>query len=623
MDENSIIFFLVGVPTLGVLAQWISWRTQLPSILLLLLFGVVLGQFAHPDVVIARTISGDKEVVHRLLFPMVSLAVAVILFEGGLTLRIRELKKVGSAVLRLCTIGALIAWVLTTVVGVFVVGLSPYLAALLGAVLVVTGPTVIAPLLRNIKPTKKISSILKWEGIVIDPIGAVAAVLVFRVIAQLDTLGGANLPLTLLLTLVVGIGIGLVAGFTFGYLLKKYWIPEYLQSVAALVIALSSFVLANYLEPESGLIAVTVMGVWLANQKEISIEHILAFKEDLSTLFISCLFIVLGARVDLQELASLGLAGGVFVVLLIAVVRPISVFFSLIGSNTSLAERGYLAMLAPRGIVAAAVSSVFALEIAHVAHDAGVQAVDSALHGYEKIAPLTFLVIVGTVTFYGLLAKPLARWLGLAASRPQGLLISGADKWVRGMAKILQDKGVTVLLIDTNYRNVAAANMNEIPAKCASILSEDVTEDLDLCGIGRLLAITPNDEVNALAAIEFAPLFGRGNIFALPPVDTKHGRRESMPEHLRSRTLFSEEVTFDELAARYNSGEWDFKATKISEEFPYSAFQEMYGEDFIRLFIIKADETLVIVTDEYEEDVVEGDFLVTLVPADINGERAM
>lgn len=616
MDDSLILVFLVGVPVLGVAAQWISWRFRLPSILLLLVFGVALGRFAHPDHVIAQSIRGDEHAVHRLLFPLVSLAVAVILFEGGLTLRFRELKEAGSAVLRLCTIGAAVAWGLTTAVGVFVVGLSPYLAALLGAILVVTGPTVIAPLLRNIKPTKKISSILKWEGIVIDPIGAVAAVLVYRVIAHLGEPGSANVPLALLLTLAVGLGAGLIAGFVFGFLLKRYWIPEYLQSVSALASAIAVFAISNYFEPESGLIAVTVMGVSLANQKNVAIENILTFKEHLSTLFISCLFIVLGARVELNELGALGISGALFVALLIVVVRPASVYLSMIASKLNWREQTYLAFLAPRGIVAAAVSSVFALELTHVAEqmeESGGASL-AALEGVQKIAPLTFLVIVGTVAFYGLLAAPLARWLKLAAARPQGLLFAGADEWVRSLAKVLHSKGVNLLLVDTNYRHIAAARMEEIPAVCASILSEDVTEDLDLCGIGRLLAVTPNDEVNVLAAHAFSHEFGRGNIFALPPVDTKQGRRESMPEHLKSRQLFSNDITFDDIAARFSTGEWEFKATKITDEFEYDDYRELYRGESMLLFVIKPNADLTVVNGEVETEPAIGEIIVGLVP---------
>lgn len=611
MENHEFALFMAAVPLLGILAQWISWRFRLPSILVLLLFGVLLGLVVSPDEIIANASGGNASAVHQILFPIVSLSVAVVLFEGGLTLRFRELNVAGSAVFRLCTIGAAIAWVLSAIAAVYIVGLSVYSAALLGAILTVTGPTVIAPLLRHIKPNRTVSAILKWEGIVIDPIGAVLAVLVFQVIRnvgdELDGSATAAVAMAIARTLIIGGGVGLGAGATLSVMIKRFWIPEYLQSVAALAVALAAFVGSNILQPEAGLVTVTVMGVYLANRKHLVIEHILTFKEHLTILLVSCLFIVLGARVDLAAVGSLGWTALAFVAVLIIIVRPASVFLATIGTDLTWREKCFLACLAPRGIVAAAVSAVFAIELSHSvnAQSLGIDA--------EKLAPLTFLVICGTVSVYGLTAAPLARWLGLAAARPQGLLIAGAEPWVRSLAETLLKHDILLLLVDTNFSNVAAARMAGISAECASILSEHAKEDFDLGGIGRLLTMTPNDEVNALAAQHFGGLFGRENIYTLPPLDSKGGIRESIPSHLQARPLFTSTITATEFADRIRSGDWEFKATKLTSQFTFDQFTEQYNDDWVLLFIIDASENLKIVTPDFEMEPTEGDTLITLV----------
>jgi hypothetical protein len=277
-----------------------------------------------------------------------------------------------------------------------------------------------------------------------------------------------------------------------------------LHGVVFLAAAVGVFAASNVLQEESGLVTVTVLGIVLANQKAISIHHVVEFKEHLGVFLISCLFIVLGSRLDPQSLYVLGWNGVIFLAVLILLVRPASVYLAMLGTKLTWQERTFLAFLAPRGIVAAAVTSVFALKVATIVSPDSELALQA-----EMLVPITFLVIVGTVAIYGLLAAPLAKYLGLSDTNPQGVLFAGGDQWIRDMARMLQDEGVQVMLIDTNYANVAAARMDGLPAECASILSEEVREEFDLFGIGRLLAMPPNDEVNALAAREFAHAFGR------------------------------------------------------------------------------------------------------------------
>ncbi|MEM0969160.1 MAG: sodium:proton antiporter, partial [Verrucomicrobiota bacterium] len=430
--------YLGMVLLLGLAAQWLAWRFRIPSILFLLLFGFLSGLVVRPDEIISES----------LLFPLVSLAVGVILFEGGLTLRFSELKGVTQPLVRLCTWGAGVTWVLASLAAYFLAGLPWLVAILFGAILVVTGPTVILPLLRFIKPNRSVGAIAKWEGIVIDPVGAVLAVLVLQMVLS-DTLGKAAQSAVVVIgqTVVVGFGLAFVAAKLLELFLKRHWIPDYLHALTFLTTGTVVFVAANTLQTESGLVAVTTLGILLANQRSVSVREVLEFKEHLRVLLISVLFIVLSSRVQLGELAALGWRGPAFVAALIFLVRPLSIFLSTLGSSLGWKEKVLLCFLAPRGIVAAAVASIFALEIAHVAAEQGNEALQQAA---QQLVPLTFSVIVGTVTFYGLTAGPVARRLGLASRNPQGVLFAGTPRWAIEAGKLLKEEGFQVLYVDTS-----------------------------------------------------------------------------------------------------------------------------------------------------------------------------
>jgi CPA1 family monovalent cation:H+ antiporter len=606
---------------LGIAAQWLAWRLRLPSILLLLGIGVAVGSFVSPDELLAQLADVDattSSLGPRLLFPIVSLSVAVILFEGGLTLRFHELKEAGSGVLRLVTIGALASWALTTGAAVLLLDLELRIAALVGAILIVTGPTVVAPMLRQIQPSRRIASAVKWEGIVIDPIGAILAVLVFEfVFAHAGDATFGAIGATLFKTVAIGFLVGLAAAALLVQSVKRYWVPDFLHGVVFLTVAMGVFALSNLLQEESGLVTVTVLGVALANQKSVSLYHVLEFKEHLRVLLISCLFIVLGSRVDVHHMWMLGFGGVAFLAAMILIVRPASVFLATIRSKLTFQERIFLGFLAPRGIVAAAVSSVFALKLAAWS---GVKVGSAFAEQADAIVPITFLVIVGTVFVYGLFAAPLARRLKLADPNPQGILFASAEPGIREIAKQVQAEGFPVLLVDTNYANVAAAKMAGLPADCASILSEHVREELDLAGIGRLLAMTANDEVNSLAVREFSHQFGRANVYQLTPWDKGSGKRTSVSKHLRGRLLFHSELNHDTLAARFVRGN-QIKSTKLTDEFTYEDFQQRYGDSAIALFVIDEASQLEICTVEAPVVPKAGQTIIALVES-ISGVAA-
>ena len=553
------------VLALGISAQWLAWKCKLPSILVLLAFGFGLGQFAGATI-------DDYLVGDSVLLSAVGLCVAIILFEGGLTLKFSDLKESGTPVIRLCVLGVAISFFLSYAGMKYVLGFDWRVAALLGAILVVTGPTVIAPLLRHIKPSRKIGNVVKWEGIVIDPIGAMLAVLVYQV-AIAGNLDAAREEIlrAIGLTLLVGVVLALVLAKIIELLLKFHLIPDYLHSVFLLAVTATAFAVSNAIQAESGLLTCTVLGIALANQKSVSVKHILEFKENLRVLIISVLFIVLSGRVALSALNEALLPGLGLLAMLIFVVRPLSVFgANLFSKQVTFKEQVFLSAMAPRGIVAAAVTAVFALEFDHAVQQGRMsQEIGLASH---QMVPLVFIVIVGTVAFYGLLSGPLARRLGLASENPRGVLFAGAGQWARLVAKALKDDGHHVLLLDTNYNNVARAKLDGLSAVRANILSEYVEDELELTGLGQLVTTTPNDEVNSLAAHHFIHVFGSENVWQVAPIDDDDHHQTAVASHMRGRICFPSRPQFNRLE-RFAAEALSLKKPPSPSNLPLSIFR--------------------------------------------------
>lgn len=589
--HQPILFSLTLIVVLGAAAQWLAWATRLPSILLLLLAGFLAGPLTgwiEPD-----------QIFGKLLLPFVSLSVALILFEGGLSLRIREIKGVRAVVFALVTVGVVVTWVVAGAAAYYLLGFDVKMSALLGAILSVTGPTVVQPLLRHIRPIGLAGSILKWEGIVVDPVGAMLSVIVFE-IAFGDQLGkAAHHLITVLWRTVLSGGIGLAAAGVIVVTFKRYWVPDHLRNAVAMMLVVISFYASNRLQAESGLLAVSVMGIALGNQRWVDMRHVLEFKENLRVFLLSAIFILLSARIPMADLARTSLREIAFVVILIVIVRPASVFVSTLGSRLTWAERGLIACMAPRGIVAAAVASVFAFSLERYGVAEG-----------RLLVPIVFGTIVGTVLFYGLIGPIIARRLKLADSNPQGVLLVGAGLFSREVARVLQSLGFRVLAADTNRYEIRSAQMEGIPVYHGNVLSEEVGYELDLAGIGKMMAITPNDEVNQLAVETYSRVFGSANTFRLAPKPAVHPstqRSESTPP----RALFSAEATFGHLSDLCKRGA-KAKATKLSSEFNYEAFRAEHGSAFIPLFVLNQAGQILVVRAGAQINPVAGDTIVTL-----------
>ncbi len=598
MVEHTLIS-LSAVVILGIAAQWLGWRVRIPSILLLLVCGILAGPvmgWVNPDALLGP-----------LLYPVVSLAVAMILFEGGLSLSVKEFRAIGGVVAWLVTLGAAITWLVGGLAAHWILGLDWPLAILLGAVLVVTGPTVIGPMLRFIRPTGKTGAILKWESIVIDPIGAMLAVLVFQVLVYSGTEHEMVVATIVFKTIVIGTVLGLVGALVLGFCMKRDYIPDYLHNPVAVMFVVGVFTSSNLLQSESGLLSVTIMGFVLANQKAVSVQHIVEFKENLRVLLIATVFILLAAHLKPADLEQIGFASIVFLLVLVFVARPASVFASTFGSKLSTREKLFLSWMAPRGIVAAAVASIFALRLEEV-----------GLAGSEVLVPQTFFVIIGTVALYGLTAPLIARRLGLAKEHPQGVLFMGGQYWVRDMAKILHDEGYPVMLVDNSRHNVSAARMAGIPAFYASIFADNVLDRVEISGIGKLMAMTANDDVNSLAALHFAPLFGRSQAYQLMPEDEK--QLDAHSRHLRGRFLFGKGMTHSVLTQRFTE-EAVIKKTRLSEDYGLEEHKARYGGEVLPLFLITEGGDLQVFTAEVNPKPQAGQTLISLVQIQAEGDK--
>jgi len=594
VTTEELMIGLAAVLVLGVGAQWISWRLRQPSILLLLVFGFVAGPLTgwlNPDALLGN-----------LLMPVVSLSVALILFEGGLSLDLREIHGLRRVLTRLIVVGGGLTLGLVALAAHLLLGLDKGLSLLLGAVLVVSGPTVVIPILRQVRPSRQVASLLKWEAMVIDPIGAMAAVLIFQALLATDLRYPlASVAFGMAKTMVVGGLVGAGTAWSLIQLLRREFIPDYLHSPFTLMTTIAAFVASNQLQHESGLVAVTLLGAFLANQRRVQVRHVVEFKENLRVLLLGSLFVLLAAKLTREEIAGLGLASVAFLAVLVLVIRPLSVFFAAIGSPLSRPERIFLGWMHPRGVVSAAVAAIFALRLAEVDYP-----------GAERLVPVTFLVIVGTIVLNGLSARPLARRLGLAKPDPQGLLLIGASDWVRRLAKLLQDEGVAVQLVDSNWSRVSDARLEGLPAWYGDALDEHAADEIELAGLGRMLAVTQNDHVNSLAALHFADLFGRVNSWQLSAVG-EGDEPDVRTHHLRGRALWHPDLTPERIVELHEDG-WTFKKTQLTEEFGLDDFMARHEGLAQPLFVLDKAGRLDVVAAGEAPPVQPGRALISFVP---------
>lgn len=507
---------LAGIIILGIFAQWLAWRIKVPAILPLIIIGLLVGplsslvredgtKWLSP---IYDGATGTGLFPGESLFYFVSLAIGVILFEGGLTLKRRELAEVGPLVLQLITLGSLVTFVGAGLGAHFIIGLSWPISFLFGALIIVTGPTVIAPILQNVPLTRNVATVLKWEGILIDPIGALVAVLVFEFVQTSE--GGVAFTSHALITfsqiILIGLALGALAALGLYQLIKRELIPHYLLNVFTLAAVLGVFVFSDFIAHESGLLSVVVMGMVMGNLDFPRLNDILYFKESLSVLLISILFILLAANIELEDLNLIfqdwrGMGLLAFVAFFL---RPLSIFLSTRKSELETNEKLFISWVGPRGIVAAGIASLFGIKLTQL-----------GVEGAEYITPLVFMIVLGTVLLNATTARLVAKLLNVIQEASDGILIIGAARASRVIGKYLHENGRHVVLVDSNEANIAKAKNLGLEAFNSNIYNDDLNEHMELVDMGYLIAMTASPQVNEYAVKHYHHVFGENGTFRL------------------------------------------------------------------------------------------------------------
>ena len=472
-----------------------------------------------------------------MLYNFVSLAIGIILFEGGLTLKKEEILNVGPSIVKLITLGALVTFFGAGISAHFIFNLSWEISFLFSALIIVTGPTVITPILRNIPLKKDISAVLKWESILIDPIGALVAVLVFEFISIESGYSFTKEALIEFFKVVtVGASIGFIAALTLYYSIKRTYIPHYLLNVITLAIVLGVFVLSDFFAHESGLLSVVVMGMVLGNKKIKELKEILYFKESISILLISILFILLAAHINISDMMLLFRWETLLLFLIIVfIIRPIGVFLSTANSGLKFNEKLFISWVGPRGIVAAGIASLFGLKL-----------VLKGVSGAEYITPLVFMIVLGTVVLNATTARLFAKIAGVFFKSSDGILIIGASSFSRLIASYLKTNNRRVVLIDSNAKSIEKAKDLGLEAIEGNIYSDELTENIELNDVGFLLSLTASATINKYVIEKFGPIFGEHGAFRLVSTDEMltgdHKPKENLFTHKDDYINLSEVV---------------------------------------------------------------------------------
>lgn len=583
---------------LGIGAQWAAWRTGWPAIVLMLAAGFIAGPIT--GLIDPETAFGE------LLDPMISIGVALILFEGGLSLDLRELRHSGRAVWRLATIGVAVGWALGALAGYYIAGLVWPVAVLFGGILIVTGPTVVIPLLRQANIQPRPNSILKWEGIVNDPIGALCAVLAYEYFRRLNEFPDASVfdvaPPLVIAAILAGL-VGYAAARFIAWIFPRGAVPEYLKVPVLFIAVIGVFVLTNQIEHEAGLVAVTVMGVTLANRDVSSMRSIHPFKENIAVILVSGIFIVLAASLDWEELTYLQTSWRpwAFLAALLFLVRPITVLVSLLGSDIPWNERIFVAWIAPRGIVLVAISGLFALRLGEL-----------GVAGGQILIGLSFAVVVTTVIAHGFSVNLVAKALKVKGDSRPGLLLIGSNPWTIELAKELQAVGTPVQIVDQSWQRLGRARLEGLPSYHGEILNEATEHNLDLTPFQVLVAATENEAYNALVCNEFAHEIGRDMVYQLGENQNSESRT-ALPGSIRGRALFETGFGVDEVNERVRAN-WVFKKTKLTEEFTFEDAQKLLPEEASLLLIVRETGTLRFFTHAVRPVPRPGDTVISYVP---------
>ena len=576
MHAATLMLIILGA---GLGSQLLAWKLRTPAIVVLITSGLLLGPVSG---LIELGLSPTE------LTELIGLGVAIILFEGSMDLRLGEVRRVGHGVGRLTILGPPLAWVFGALAAHFVAGLSWPVAWVLGAILVVTGPTVILPLLRQAGLNKESSALLKWEGIVNDPVGVLLAVLTF----QYFTLAGSGW-----LHVATGLGaaitvaglFGGLGGWLTGWLYRRGSVPEHLKPPLLMVLVLAVYSVSNLIQHEAGLLTVTVMGLVIGNMKLVELEPLRDFKGNLTILLLSVLFIVIPSQLKFEQLALLDWRVVAFVLVVLLVVRPLTISLATLGAPMRTKDKLLLAWIAPRGIVAAVTAGIFGPALVAAGHQDA-----------EMLLPIVFLIIIVTVLAHGFTLGPLARKMSLAAKEENGLLIVGASPWTQSLAQALKDLEVDVVVTDGSYQRLKPIRMAGIKVYYGEIISEHAEHELEDEHLSFLLCATDNHFYNALVCKAQGREFGHHRTFQLAPQQESGQEQKRLTLQQRGYFAFEPATDFYTLEQRLRDG-WAVQSTRLSKDFDLDRLKSRLGEigkDWVLLGSLSSQGKLQIYSNE-------------------------
>lgn len=599
----SMTFSVALIIFLGVFSQWIAWKISKPAIVIMSICGLIVGPLLN--IVVPAQLMGEE--VYKSI---ISLSVAVILFEGSLSLNFKEIRDTRLTIKRIVTIGAFIAWILGSLSAYFLAGLSITSSLVIGAILIVTGPTVILPLLRHAKLDKKVSSILKWEGILVDPLGAILAVFSFE-IARIFTSPTANMGNVL--HFAFGVFMALIVGLLFGYAtakaLKEDYFPEYLKAAMVLCLVIASFTVSEVISHETGLLAVTVMGVVMANMEVTSLEEISHFNENISIILISSVFIMLTASLSREVLVNIFQPGIIlFVLSMLFIVRPLSIWISTIGADITNKERALVGWIAPRGIVALTVTGYFSNLL-----------VEEGYQDAEMLLALTFALVIVTVLAHGFSIQPLAKKLGLAHSGKPGLVIVGSNKFSVALAEFLREEEIPTLIVDYSDYDLGNAVERGIEYHQGEILYDVSNYNLDLIIYKKMLLNTPIPLYNVIVSRQFSTKFGRGNICLVNVLGDKFKNDFKELKHIDVPRLGDYRATYLKLIGLINEG-YQFSKVEITDDFKEADYYKSMDYRRVNIMVIDKSGDIEFFTTRKHPKVSNGDFIVSLAPKEIHDD---
>lgn len=593
----NLTIAIVSVLGVGMLAQWLAWRFKIPAIIFLLVAGALAGP-------VFGWLRPHAQFGDAAVSSIIGLCVAVILFEGGLNLELSKLAEAAKGVRRLIYFGIPCTFVFGLLAAHFVGGLSWPVGIVFGAIIVVTGPTVVNPLLRHAMLKPRAASCLRWEGSVNDPIGALLGVLLveFFVSYQSDVTGIGHalesVGIAIATSAVFGAGLGYAAGRVF----ERGWIPEYLKSPTLLVLVLAAYAASDAAQSSAGLLTVTVMGIVMGNMRLTSIHEMRRFKEYVSLLLIAVVFILLTASLQISRLDWIDWRAAALLAAVIFLIRPAAVWLATLGAGVPVKDRILIGWIAPRGIVAAATAGVFALTLA-----------DAGYGDAHALTPLIFTLIFATVILHGFSIGPLARWLDLAATKRNRVLIVGASAWSIRLAETLQNANVPLLIADSSYRRLRQARLAGLPVFYGEILSEIAESSLQVNDIGILLAATSIDAYNALVCTAFASELGRHQIYQLPLYAGDDNEPRVLTRTLRGRIAFNRRALYGDLLRNLGTG-WTFQKTRLTEAYDYTAYLGEADPNSISLMVVHADRGISIRSPHSPLTPRIGDTVISFVP---------